>query len=149
MRCFFLQDILLKHWLAVASLTPSSRYQPYLVGLGLGYLLYTMKNQPKLKLNPIALTWIWAVAFAVGMSTCGQAHKISALGFGVLGTKVKTKYKPAKTVSMSPRCSTNGCRHSCGVRPRVLPTLCSRESSKSGPLGIHCREGYLRWSPQV
>jgi len=47
-------------------MVPWCRYQPYLVGLGLGYLLYKMKNQPKLNLNPIAVTWIWAIAFAVG-----------------------------------------------------------------------------------
>ena len=41
---------------------PLSRYQPYLVGLGLGYLLHTMRNQPTLKLNPIAITWLWLLA---------------------------------------------------------------------------------------
>ena len=42
------------------------RFQPYLVGLGLGYLLYKMQDQPKLPLNPMALAWIWALAFLVG-----------------------------------------------------------------------------------
>ena len=42
------------------------RFQPYLVGLGLGYLLYKMQDQPKLPLNPMAMGWIWALAFLVG-----------------------------------------------------------------------------------
>ena len=42
------------------------RFQPYLVGLGLGYLLYKTKDQPKLPLNPMALVWIWLIAFLVG-----------------------------------------------------------------------------------
>lgn len=45
---------------------PWCRFQPYLVGLGLGYLLYKMQDQPKLSLNPMALAWIWAIAFLVG-----------------------------------------------------------------------------------
>ena len=36
------------------------------MGLGLGYLLYKMKDQQKLPLNPMALAWIWAIAFLVG-----------------------------------------------------------------------------------
>ena len=36
------------------------------MGLGLGYLLYKMKDQHKLPLNPMALAWIWAIAFLVG-----------------------------------------------------------------------------------
>ena len=43
-----------------------ARFQPYLVGLGLGYILYKMKEQPKLPFNPMALSWIWAIAFLVG-----------------------------------------------------------------------------------
>ena len=43
-----------------------ARFQPYLVGLGLGYILYKMKEQPKLRFNPMALSWIWAIAFLVG-----------------------------------------------------------------------------------
>ena len=42
------------------------RFQPYLVGLGLGYLLYKTKDQSKLPLNPMAVAWIWTVAFLVG-----------------------------------------------------------------------------------
>jgi len=45
---------------------PWCRFQPYLVGLGLGYILYKMKEQPKLPFNPMALSWIWAIAFLVG-----------------------------------------------------------------------------------
>jgi len=45
---------------------PWCRFQPYLVGLGLGFLLYKMQEQPKLSLNPMALAWIWAIAFLVG-----------------------------------------------------------------------------------
>jgi len=45
---------------------PWCRFQPYLVGLGLGYMLYKMQDQPKLSLNPMALGWIWAIAFLVG-----------------------------------------------------------------------------------
>ena len=36
------------------------------MGLGLGYLLYKMKDQQKLPLNPMALAWIWSIAFLVG-----------------------------------------------------------------------------------
>lgn len=42
--------------------TPSSRYQPYLVGLGLGYLLHQLRDTPRLPFNPVALTWVWGVA---------------------------------------------------------------------------------------
>jgi len=45
---------------------PWCRFQPYLVGLGLGYLLYKTKDQSKLPLNPMAVAWIWTVAFLVG-----------------------------------------------------------------------------------
>ena len=43
-----------------------ARFQPYLVGLGLGYLLYKMRDQPKLSLNHMALASVWALAFLVG-----------------------------------------------------------------------------------
>ena len=36
------------------------------MGLGLGYLLYQTKDNSKLPFNPMALAWIWAVAFLVG-----------------------------------------------------------------------------------
>ena len=42
------------------------RYQPYLVGLGLGYLLHRLRETPRLSLNPIALTWIWVLAALTG-----------------------------------------------------------------------------------
>merc|ERR1719376_898709 len=32
----------------------------------LGFILYKMRNNKKLKLNSIAATWCWAIAFAVG-----------------------------------------------------------------------------------
>ena len=32
----------------------------------LGFVLNKIRKQPKLKINPVALTWIWAIAFAVG-----------------------------------------------------------------------------------
>ena len=42
------------------------RYQPYLVGLGLGYLLHRLREAPRLPVNPIALTWIWVLAALTG-----------------------------------------------------------------------------------
>ena len=42
------------------------RYQPYLVGLGLGYLLHRLRETPRLSVNPIALTWIWVLAALTG-----------------------------------------------------------------------------------
>ena len=42
------------------------RYQPYLVGLGLGYLLHRLRETPRLPINPIALTWIWVLAALTG-----------------------------------------------------------------------------------
>merc|ERR550517_1016746 len=45
---------------------PWCRYQPYLVGLGLGYLLHRLRETPRLPINPIALTWIWVLAALTG-----------------------------------------------------------------------------------
>merc|ERR1719481_23846 len=45
---------------------PWCRAQPYLVGLGLGYLLHQMRNKPQLGLHSIAVTWIWLIAALVG-----------------------------------------------------------------------------------
>ena len=44
------------------------RYQPYLVGLGLGYILHRLRETPRLtvSVNPIALTWIWVLAALTG-----------------------------------------------------------------------------------
>ena len=42
------------------------RYQPYLVGLGLGYLLHCLRETPRLSINTIALTWIWVLAALIG-----------------------------------------------------------------------------------
>ena len=36
------------------------------MGLGLGYLLYKMRDQPKLSLNHMALASVWALALLVG-----------------------------------------------------------------------------------
>ena len=42
------------------------RYQPYLVGLGLGYLLHCLRETPRLPINTIALSWIWVLAALIG-----------------------------------------------------------------------------------
>ena len=44
-----------------------ARYQPYLVGLGLGYLLHQLRNQPRLPVafNPIVVTWLWLISAAM------------------------------------------------------------------------------------
>ena len=42
------------------------RYQPYLVGLGLGYLLHRLRETPRLSINTIALSWIWVLAALIG-----------------------------------------------------------------------------------
>jgi len=46
---------------------PWCRYQPYLVGLGLGYLLHQLRNQPRLPIafNPIVVTWLWLISAAM------------------------------------------------------------------------------------
>jgi len=56
----------LTKWGTEFYVVPWCRFQPYLVGLGLGYLLYQTKDNSKLPFNPMALAWIWAVAFLVG-----------------------------------------------------------------------------------
>ena len=45
---------------------PWCRFQPYIVGIVLGFFLHKMRKQPELKINTVALTWIWSIAFAVG-----------------------------------------------------------------------------------
>ena len=47
-------------------IVPWCRFQPYIVGIVLGFVLHKMRKQPKLKINAVALTWIWSIAFAVG-----------------------------------------------------------------------------------
>eukprot|EP00091_Calanus_sinicus_P014245 TRINITY_DN31688_c0_g1_i1.p1 TRINITY_DN31688_c0_g1~~TRINITY_DN31688_c0_g1_i1.p1 ORF type:complete len:222 (-),score=33.39 TRINITY_DN31688_c0_g1_i1:19-684(-) len=47
-------------------IVPWCRFQPYIIGLVLGYFLHKMRKQTQLKINPVALTWIWSIAFAVG-----------------------------------------------------------------------------------
>ena len=47
-------------------IVPWCRFQPYIVGLLLGFVLHKMRKQPSLKLNAVVLTWIWAAAFATG-----------------------------------------------------------------------------------
>ena len=47
---------------------PWCRFQPYIVGIILGYILHRMRDQPKLKLNPYFSIWIWGIAGAIGAS---------------------------------------------------------------------------------
>ena len=47
-------------------IVPWCRFQPYICGLMFGYLLHYLRDQPKLKINPIFITWIWAIAGAIG-----------------------------------------------------------------------------------
>jgi peptidoglycan/LPS O-acetylase OafA/YrhL len=47
-------------------IVPWCRFQPYIVGLLFGWLLHRLRDQPKLKLSPFLVTWIWAVAGTVG-----------------------------------------------------------------------------------
>ena len=47
---------------------PWCRFQPYIVGIILGYVLHRMRDQPKLKLNPYFSIWIWGITGAIGAS---------------------------------------------------------------------------------
>ena len=42
-------------------LVPWTRFQPYITGLVLGFILYNLKNQNKTKLNlsAVVTAWIW------------------------------------------------------------------------------------------
>ena len=42
-------------------LVPWTRFQPYIIGLILGFVLYNLKNQNKTKLNlsAVVTAWIW------------------------------------------------------------------------------------------
>ena len=42
-------------------LVPWTRFQPYIVGLVLGFVLYNLKNKNKttLKLSAVVTAWIW------------------------------------------------------------------------------------------
>ena len=40
-------------------LVPWTRYQPYIVGMILGFILHRMRNKKNLKINSIMVTWIW------------------------------------------------------------------------------------------
>ena len=47
-------------------IVPWCRFQPYICGIMFGYLLHRLRDQPKLKINPIFITWIWAITGAMG-----------------------------------------------------------------------------------
>ena len=47
-------------------IVPWCRFQPYIIGLMLGYILHRMRDQKKLKMNSYFITWMWAIAGAVG-----------------------------------------------------------------------------------
>ena len=38
---------------------PWCRYQPYILGMLLGFWLYKSRNMRKLKFNTIVICWIW------------------------------------------------------------------------------------------
>ena len=50
-------------------IVPWCRFQPYILGLIFGYFLHKMRGQPKLKINPYFLVWIWAIIGAIGCVT--------------------------------------------------------------------------------
>ena len=56
------------HFLIHFYVVPWCRFQPYIVGIILGYVLHRMRDQPKLKLNPYFSIWIWGIAGAIGAS---------------------------------------------------------------------------------
>ena len=47
-------------------IVPWCRFQPYIMGLMLGYILHRMRDQAKLKMNVYFVIWIWAIAGVVG-----------------------------------------------------------------------------------
>ena len=73
-------------------IVPWCRYQPYIVGLVLGYFLHKMRKQPKLKLNSVILTWIWAVAFAVGASVIYGLFPYQSDFFAIASTTERSIY---------------------------------------------------------
>ena len=55
-----------QNWNYEFYVVPWCRFQPYLVGLGLGYLLHKTRDLQKLPLNPVSVTWLWAMAVLMG-----------------------------------------------------------------------------------
>ena len=47
-------------------IVPWCRFQPYVLGLVFGWMLYKMKNRPKLEINPFLIVFIWTVVSALG-----------------------------------------------------------------------------------
>ena len=66
---------------------PWCRFQPYIMGLMFGWLLHRMRSQPKLKLNPFIITWIWAAIGAAGAAVvyCLYPFQIELAEAGNIG----------------------------------------------------------------
>jgi len=73
---------------------PWCRFQPYIMGIMFGYLLHTMRNQPKLKMNPYFVTWMWAIAGAIGAVVVYSLYPygiefVEAGGANIVGSEVE------------------------------------------------------------
>ena len=44
----------------------NQRFQPYIVGLTLGYILHTLRGSSRLQWNKMAVLWTWGVATVTG-----------------------------------------------------------------------------------
>ena len=40
-------------------LVPWTRFQPYIVGMMLGFILHRMRDKKTVKMNSVHVTWIW------------------------------------------------------------------------------------------
>ena len=74
---------------------PWNRFQPYLLGLGLGYLLHRLRHVPKLAIPTVLNLWIWMVAAIVALST---VYGISDYNL-VLQPTLRTDNWPSRTES--------------------------------------------------
>ena len=62
-------------------IVPWCRCQPYILGLLFGWLLHKLRDQPKLKLNPFLVTWLWAAVGTLGALVVYGLHPYEAEGF--------------------------------------------------------------------
>ena len=61
-------------------IVPWCRFQPYIIGIVLGFALYKMKDKKVLDINPIMSLWIW-VGHTTNLITFNKHHYHQVMAF--------------------------------------------------------------------
>ena len=64
-------------------LVPWTRFQPYIVGMILGFILHRMRDKKTVKMNSVLVTWIWVWMYFVGWFKCSISFYFQALAFAI------------------------------------------------------------------